>query len=411
MRHLFYLQQFFERLPSPAFIKDNKFRYVWINKEWKKTYELDDRKVIGKTDQKIFGNTISEKIETKVIKSKKNQEYEKEYKDKFFRVVVIPIRLGDGTYGVAGIEFDETKRYFNDLVLQANLKVSEIIRELLVSPLESKDFFVERLLDKVQEKMHLEKYALIKNNEIIKSFFPENVCLKAMTKEGIKEFSVNTVKYIVIPFDEYKVVINSSPITLKLTNYIVPLILPKVENVLSKIENEARKKQYYTTMEKMVEAVISWKKEKLEDFLQKVLEDIVQIIPEAEKGTVWLIKDGKYKCVAEVGYKDATKLEFPPEKTSYGQKIEEMIKEGYTVFEIEGAKDLVSTSPLAETFKNYGMFDPNFRPLLGVFKVGNNVIGNISIDNFSGISFSSESKKILEQYVKILSNFLEEYEI
>jgi len=34
MRYLYFLQQFFERLPAPAFIKDNKGRYLWINKEF-----------------------------------------------------------------------------------------------------------------------------------------------------------------------------------------------------------------------------------------------------------------------------------------------------------------------------------------------------------------------------------------
>ncbi|ANQ53822.1 hypothetical protein BG95_05190 [Thermosipho sp. 1063] len=411
MRHLFYLQQFFERLPSPAFIKDNKHKYIWINREWKKTYGLDDRKVVGKTDEKIFNDSLTLKIEESVMKTKKKQEYEKEYNGKYFKVTVIPIRLGDGTYGVAGIEFDETQKYFNDLILATNLKISEIIRELLLSNLDSKDFFIELFSEKLYEKIKIGDYALLKGNEILKTYLPEKVCLKAMQKEGIKEFSVSGEKYIVIPLFEYKLVIRSLPNYFKFVNYIVPLVLPKIENVLEKIENESKKKRYYFTLEKMVDAVVSWKKIEINSFLKKVLKDIVEIIPEAEKGTIWLIKDNKYKCVAEVGYENAEMLEFPPEKTAYGQKIEENIEKGYTVFEIDDAKSLVKTSPLAETFKKYGMFDEKFRPLLGVFKIGGKVVGSISIDNFSGINFSDESRKILELYVKILTNFLEDYEI
>ncbi|ABR30749.1 hypothetical protein SU69_04535 [Thermosipho melanesiensis] len=411
MRHLFYLQQFFERLPSPAFIKDNKHKYIWINREWKKTYGLDDRKVIGKTDEKLFNDTTSYKIEETAIKTKKKQEFEKEYDGKYFRVTIMPIRLGDGTYGVAGIELDETKRYFNDVILSTNLKISEIIRELLLSNIESKDFFMELLIEKIHEKIKIGDYALLKNNEILKTYFPEKVCTKAMQKNDIKEFTVSGEKYIVIPLSEYRLVIRSLPNFLKLVNYITPIVLPKIENVLEKMENEAKRKKYYTTLEKLVEAVVSWKKIDIYSFLKKVLKDIVEIIPEAEKGTVWLIKDNKYKCVAEIGYKDAEKLEFPPEKTSYGKKIEKKINKGFIVFEIDNAKELVQTSPLADTFKKYGMFDEKFRPLLGVFKIGNKVVGSISIDNFSGINFSDESKKILELYVKILTNFLEDYEI
>ncbi|OOC43516.1 PAS domain-containing protein [Thermosipho sp. 1074] len=411
MRHLFYLQQFFERLPSPAFIKDNKHKYIWINREWKKTYGLDDRKVVGKTDEKIFNDSLTLKIEESVMKTKKKQEYEKEYNGKYFKVTVIPIRLGDGTYGVAGIEFDETQKYFNDLILATNLKISEIIRELLLSNLDSKDFFIELFSEKLYERIKIGDYALLKGNEILKTYLPEKVCLKAMQKEGIKEFSVSGEKYIVIPLFEYKLVIRSLPNYFKFVNYIVPLVLPKIENVLEKIENESKKKRYYFTLEKMVDAVVSWKKIEINSFLKKVLKDIVEIIPEAEKGTIWLIKDNKYKCVAEVGYENAEMLEFPPEKTAYGQKIEENIEKGYTVFEIDDAKSLVKTSPLAETFKKYGMFDEKFRPLLGVFKIGGKVVGSISIDNFSGINFSDESRKILELYVKILTNFLEDYEI
>lgn len=410
MRHLFYLQQFFERLPSPAFIKDNKFRYIWINREWKKVHGLDDRKVIGKTDEKIFNDISSRQIEEKAVKTKKKQEYNKEFDGKYFRIVVIPIRLGDGTYGVAGIKFDETQKYFDDLILELNLKISEIIRELLVSKPESKDFFIERLLDRVQEKTNLKEYCLIKGKEVIKTFFPENVGLRAVNKDSFKEFSVNGEKYWVIPFDEYKVVIKQVPKYIKVVKFFVPTIVPKVENVLMNIEIETKKKQYYTTLEKMVNAVMSWKKTSLEEFLKKVLNDIVEIIPEAEKGTIWLNRNGKFTCVAEVGYPGVENLEFPTSETSYSRKIDENTKKGYLVFEIENAHEFISSGPLLEIFEMHRMTDPSFRPLIGVFKISNSIMGNISVDNFSGIKFSDESKKILEQYVKILSRFLEEYE-
>ncbi|SHH45522.1 PAS domain-containing protein [Thermosipho atlanticus] len=409
MRHLFYLQQFFERFPAPAFIKDNKLRYLWINKEWEKFFGINERRVIGKTNKKLFGEDVHEEIDKKIIKSKRAVTYETELFGKYLIVNKIPIRLGDGTYGVAGFIIDNTDRYLYELSLKGVLTVNEIIRELLMEHFEDKDSFMIVLFERLRDESEMGDYALIKDDVILKSYIPEKVCERAKAKEDLKEFSVDNEKWIVLPIENYKLVIKSLPYYFKLIKQIYPITVPKIENVLKSIEETIKTERYYKTLEKMVKTVTSWKKKDLKTFFKKVLEDIVEIIPEAEKGSVWLIVGDEYKCLAEKGYPGASSLSFPKQKTAYGTDICNKINRGEKVFEITNAKELVEKSVLAQILSSYGMNDPNFIPLIGVFKIGNKVVGNISVDNFSKKHFSEESKKILGYFVDLLTAFLSEH--
>ncbi|QTA38603.1 PAS domain-containing protein [Thermosipho ferrireducens] len=407
MRHLFFLQQFFERLPAPAFIKDNKFRLVWVNKEWKKVFGLDDRKVIGKTISEIFGDGEYEKQDKSIVRSKKPFTYETDIGSKHYRVIKIPIRLGDGTYGVAGVAFDITDKHIGEILLKTNVKLSTLLNEAFEEVPEDKDILIEYFFDKVYETTNIGPWALIKGEDVLKTYLPEKVCERAKSKEGIKEFSVDGEKWLVVPIENYKIVFKSSPLRLKIMNQLAPILVPKIEVALQKIEIESKKQNYYRALEKMVETVVEWNnKGSLQDFMQKALEKIVEIIPEAEKGSVWLYSENTYDCIAEIGYPGATQLKFAAEKTAYGQKITEMIEEGYKVFEIERAYEFVKKSELSEILGNYGMFSESFIPLIGVFHLDNQIIGNISIDNFNGIHFSEESKKLLGYYVDLLTTFL-----
>ncbi|MBO8161560.1 MAG: PAS domain-containing protein [Thermosipho sp. (in: Bacteria)] len=409
MRHMFFLQQFFERLPTPAFIKDNKFRYVWINREWEKFFGINERKVIGKTNKKLFGEDIHEEIDKKIIKTKRTLTYETELNGKHLVITKIPIRLGDGTYGVAGYIMDFTDKYLHELSLKNVIKVDEIMRELLLmKKFDSKDQFMLELLDRIYESTDIGEYAILKNNEILRTLIPEKVCQRAKEKDEFKEFMVDGERWFVVPFDIYKFIARVGKYNLRLAKIIYPILLSKVEKILISIENRIRTEKYYKALEKIVRVATSWKTKDLKTFLKGVLEDILEIIPEAQKGSIWLISEDRYQCVVEIGYPGVESKSFRPEKTAYGAEIFNRIKNGQKVFEITNAKELVEKSELADFLSKYGLNDEKFIPLIGVFNIGGNIIGNISLDSFTGKNFSEESKKILEYFVDLLTAFLSE---
>jgi len=411
MRHLFYLQQFFERFPAPAFIKDNKLRYVWINKEWEKFFGIIERKVIGKTNKKLFGEDIHEEIDKKVIKTKKAVTYKATLGNKHLLINKIPIRLGDGTYGVAGFILDETERYLYELSLQGLIKINEVLRDLLLENYNDRDSFIIDFFENLYKRSQMGPYAILKENKeniILKSYLPEKVCQRAFPKSELKEFSVDNEKWIVIPIAEYKLLLKSTPNYYKIIKNLYPTAVSKIENVLDSIERKLKQQLYYKALEKMVDFVVSWRSKDLKSYCKKALEDIMEIIPEAEKGSVWILNENKYKCIAEIGYPGAESLNFSPSKTAYGTEIVKKIQKGEKVFEIENAKELVQKSELKDVLSSYGMNSPDFIPLIGVFKIGNKIIGNISLDNFSGKHFSDESKKLLNYFVDILTAFLSE---
>lgn len=411
MRHLFYLQQFFERFPAPAFIKDNKFKYVWINKEWEKFFGINERRVIGKTNKKLFGEDLHEEIDKKVIKTKKAVTYTMMFNDKFLIINKIPIRLGDGTYGVAGFILDDTERYLFELSLQGLLKVNEILRDMLLENYQDKDSFILDFFENIYKRSQMGEYAILKGDVILKSYLPEKVCRRAISKDEFKEFSVDNEKWIVVPISGYKLLLKSQPNYYKILKNMYPVVISKIENVLDTIEKKLKEQLYYKALEKMVDFVVSWKNmgtKDLKTFLKKVLVNILEIIPEAEKGSIWLLNKDKYECVAEVGYPGAISLNFPASKTAYGTEIEKKIKNGEKVFEIENAKELVEKSELKDVLSSYGMNNSDFVPLIGVFNIGEKFVGNISLDNFKGKHFSNESKKLLSYFVDILSEFLSE---
>lgn len=412
MRHLFYLQQFFERFPAPAFIKDHKLRYIWINKEWEKFFGIIERKVIGKTNKKLFGEDIHEEIDKKVIKTKKAISYTTILDNKFLLINKIPIRLGDGTYGVAGFILEETERYLYELSLKGLVTINEVIRDLLLENYKDKDSFIVEFFENLYKKSQMGPYALLKENEenkIIKSYLPEKVCQRAFSKNELKEFSVDNEKWIVVPIGKYKLLLESKPNYFKIIKNLYPAVISKIESILDSIERKLKEELYYKALEKMVNFVVLWKSNKdLKSFFKKALEDILEIIPEAEKGSVWLINKDKYECIAEIGYPGAESLKFSSSKTAYGTEIVKKIQKGEKVFEIENANELVQKSKLKDVLSSYGMNTPNFVPLIGVFRIGNEFVGNISLDNFRGKHFSDESKKLLSYFVDILTVFLSE---
>ena len=59
------LSQFFDKVPSPFFIKNDNGQYSFINKTFSKDFNITKSKIVGKRDSEVFTKTISKNLNNK----------------------------------------------------------------------------------------------------------------------------------------------------------------------------------------------------------------------------------------------------------------------------------------------------------------------------------------------------------
>ncbi len=403
MRHIYFLQQFFEKLPAPAFLKDNKFRFMWINKEAEKFFEKKEIEVVGKTEKNITGDPEVEEIEKKVLKTKKSIVYEKSYNGKYYHIVRIPIRLGDGTYGVAGIFFDITERVIEEKLL----KLSNFVERIIIETLGEAHEDVKEFVISFSRKFHTEypdiARMLLYKNEYLLGDSDEKLVKKAQEGDSERSFMYDRETFYVVPIGDFKFVINIPDEYKGLVKPIVAFLKSQVSSVLTILQAQSSKKQLLDNIEKIVDIVSSWsEKENIDLVMKKALNSIVSAIPECQKASLWLMENDNYRCVAVYNYpSDFENFTMPVEADNHTQFIKES-----PVAEPEKPWEYNRKSKYRDLWEKFGVCDENFRCLIGGFKVKDRILGLISVDNFEGKSFSLESKKLLENYVKLLTIFL-----
>ncbi|HOH54054.1 MAG TPA: PAS domain-containing protein, partial [Fervidobacterium sp.] len=167
MRYLYFLQQFFDRLPAPAFIKDNKGRYIWVNKELENAIGLTEEKIIGKFEAVILNDESIEDVDRKVMRTRKNQVHEEVINGRYYTIHRMPIRLGTGSYGVAGIMYDMTEKLLEQTIYQMQSFVEKVIIESLseqnVDPLE----LMKSIVKKFDEQYPKITVTLLKDNSYV----------------------------------------------------------------------------------------------------------------------------------------------------------------------------------------------------------------------------------------------------
>ncbi len=403
MRHIYFLQQFFERLPAPAFLKDNKFRFMWINKEAEKFFERKESEVVGKTEQSIIGDSEVEEIEKKVVKTKKSVEYEKTYNGKHYHIVRIPIRLGDGTYGVSGIAFDVTERVIEEKLLKLSNFVERIIIETLAEVPEDIIEFAKSFSRKFHSEYPDIAKTLLYKNEYLLGINDEKLLKKAQEIDSEKSFNLDRETFYVVPISDFKFVVHIPEEYRGIVKPITAFLKSHVSSALTVLESQNSKKKFIENIEKVVDIVSSWSEKKNIDLLmKKALDIIVSAIPECQKASLWILENNVYKCVTLYNYpSDFQDFTMPVEADNYTQFVKEN-----PVVELENPWEYNRKSKYRDLWEKFGVCDENFRCLIGGFKVNERILGLIAVDNFEGKKFSFESKKLLENYVKLLTIFL-----
>ena len=403
MRYLYFLQQFFDRLPAPAFIKDNKGRYIWVNKELENAVGLTEERIIGKFEAVILNDESIEDLDRKVMRTRKNQVHEEMINGRYYTIHRMPIRLGTGSYGVAGIMYDMTEKVLEQTIYQMQSFVEKLIIELLSEQDVDTVEFMKNIVKKFNEKYPKITVTLLKDNSYVAGREDRKLSERAATIDEIKTMIHDRRTYQVVPVENYKFIIyvpeEYTSISKALSTYLSSQVLAAIKI----IENRRAYKEFGNKLETIIKMVQLWESSSsLDSYLQSVLDELVKIIPETQKASIWLLDGNDYRNVAVYNYGDEVKnVIIKTSEDNYGKSIGEN-----KVAELTEVYKLNKESPHKDIWELAGVTDPNFSPLVGSVKIGDKKLVIISLDNFEGKHFSEESKKILNLLVDLLSTFL-----
>ncbi len=403
MRYLYFLQQFFDRLPAPAFIKDNKGRYIWVNKELENAIGLTEEKIIGKFEAVILNDESIEDLDRKVMRTRKNQVHQEMINGRYYTIHRMPIRLGTGSYGVAGIMYDMTEKVLEQTIYQMQSFVEKLIIELLSEQDVDTVEFMKNIVKKFNEQYPKITVTLLKDNSYVAGREDRKLSERAATIDEIKTMIHDRRTYQVVPVENYKFIIyvpeEYTSISKALSTYLSSQVLAAIKI----IENRRAYKEFGNKLETIIKMVQLWESSSsLDSYLQSVLDELVKIIPETQKASIWLLDGNDYRNVAVYNYGDEVKnVIIKTSEDNYGKSIGEN-----KVAELTEVYKLNKESPHKDIWELAGVTDPNFSPLVGSVKIGDKKLVIISLDNFEGKHFSEESKKILNLLVDLLSTFL-----
>jgi PAS domain S-box-containing protein len=403
MRYLYFLQQFFDRLPAPAFIKDNKGRYIWVNKELENAVGLTEERIIGKFEAVILNDESIEDLDRKVMRTRKNQVHQEMINGRYYTIHRMPIRLGTGSYGVAGIMYDMTEKVLEQTIYQMQSFVEKLIIELLSEQDVDTVEFMKNIVKKFNEKYPKITVTLLKDNSYVAGREDRKLSERAATIDEIKTMIHDRRTYQVVPVENYKFIIyvpeEYTSISKALSTYLSSQVLAAIKI----IENRRAYKEFGNKLETIIKMVQLWESSSsLDSYLQSVLDELVKIIPETQKASIWLLDGNDYRNVAVYNYGDEVKnVIIKTSEDNYGKSIGEN-----KVAELTEVYKLNKESPHKDIWELAGVTDPNFSPLVGSVKIGDKKLVIISLDNFEGKHFSEESKKILNLLVDLLSTFL-----
>ncbi len=144
----------------------------------------------------------------------------------------------------------------------------------------------------------------------------------------------------------------------------------------------------------------------IQDFFKLVFDSIFALIPEAQKGSFYLLEGDNFNVICSKGYDIGilNRLKFSTADMFVGfdSSLDETI-DAYS-FVTEQRDDSKFSKETIETFKLLGTYE-NFESLYAPIKYDEKKIGLICLDNFSKLSFSCNSKLILKIYAQMISNF------
>ncbi|KUK16566.1 MAG: Histidine kinase [Petrotoga mobilis] len=171
-----------------------------------------------------------------------------------------------------------------------------------------------------------------------------------------------------------------------------------------KMQKEVENGFFMETFQEMVDLLqeINWD-ESEKDFLTKLLKIAIKIIPEAEYGSIWLIRGTLYEAIVGIGYdQDLIKKMVVPFNESYVS-----LHMDRDLIEVQNILDYNSPeTDLYKISKKLHKETNQMVTLISALKNKDSVIGHIYIDSFHVDSFDDYSKKMLRMFSNLASIFL-----
>lgn len=311
MRYLYFLQQFFDRLPAPAFIKDNRGRYMWVNKEFENAIGLTEEKIIGKFESVILNDESVEELDRKVMRSRKNQVHESMINGRYYTIHRMPIRLGTGSYGVAGIMYDMTEKILEQTLYQMQSSVEKIIIDSLSETNTDTLEFMKSMLRGFNEQYPEVNVILLKGDTHIMGDAEPKLIEKVNNIDEIKTFSFEKKTYQVIPVENYKFVVCVPAQYVSISKALSTFLSSQVLAAIKIIEKQRAHEEFGEKLEAIIRMIRLWESSpSLDSYLESMLSELVKIIPEAQRASVWVLDGKNYRNVAVYNYgKEVKKCE------------------------------------------------------------------------------------------------------
>jgi HD superfamily phosphodiesterase len=161
----------------------------------------------------------------------------------------------------------------------------------------------------------------------------------------------------------------------------------------------------YSKIALIVDSFIDIYKLDNKNFLKKVFDAAFQLIPEAEKGSLFELNGDKYVPIFTNGYdfELLQKLEFSKDEFFIGFECYDVASiDTYEVY-ISKRDDSKFSKETLDIFKKLGTYS-DFSSLYAPIQVEGINIGLICLENFSRVGYSKVSKKILKFYAQMISN-------
>lgn len=179
-----------------------------------------------------------------------------------------------------------------------------------------------------------------------------------------------------------------------------------IEVELPEHDKEAFTHDLTLKFSRLIHSFVNSHKLTKEAFLIQALDAAFDLIPEAEKGSLYIAQDGIFKPVCAKGY-DMTllsQLAFTMDNIFIGfECVEVDAIESYQNY-IQKREDHMFDEKTLDIFKalgTYGKFTSLYAPL----QFDQTVIGFISLENFQMRSFSKISQEVLKFYAQSISNY------
>ncbi|MTI67700.1 MAG: HD-GYP domain-containing protein [Firmicutes bacterium] len=231
--------------------------------------------------------------------------------------------------------------------------------------------------------------------------FTDNISTDKLYSYNLDEFSVSKSKHTVKELVKFE-----NKYYELLTNIQV-----NQEELISQSRNLSKSNKLIESLsykfESVLESFSDINKLSEKDFLKKCFKTVFSLVNEAEKGTLFELKDGYYYPIVNRGY-DKNLMKglffkkgdtFVDIKSPVTNKIEAYTKK----IKMDSNKRLPKETK--KVLKKMGTLD-NFNMLYAPIVVDDEIIGMISID--SKKDFSEESQSILKYYAQLISQFYNE---